>query len=400
MLILVLNSRKYSLEYELIRARRDEIVTRGVVERIGQEASIITFREGDKGEEEKIVKPVPDHHKALETILDILLKSFIGSRKEIRAVGHRVVHGGEDFKSSVLINPSVISKIESHIKFAPMHNPFNLKAIEAAKILFPGIPQIAVFDTSFFQNLPPEAYYYPLPLYLYKEYKIRRYGFHGISHQYAAETAGRLLKKPLNRLKILSIHLGAGSSMAAIKDGKAVDTSMGFSPLSGLMMTTRCGNVDPGILIYLAKLGWSIQDLETLLNQESGLLGVSGISDHMRDVLAACDKGDKRAELAVRIFTYQARKYLYTFFGVLSGADVITFTGGIAVDAPVIRKMILEGSEFLGIKLNDRKNGLIAGRELGLIHDAKSRVKIAVIPRNEGILIARESYRLIRSSGK
>lgn len=401
MKILVLNSRKYSLEYTLVELPREEIISRGIVERIGQEAAIISYRVGDRGEEEKIVKPVSDHLKALESIIEILTRSFIKSPREIEMIGHRVVHGGEDFKSPVRINEDVMAGISSNSKLAPLHNPYNLKAIEESLKLFPKIPHVAVFDTSFCQDLPPEAYYYPLPLYLYKEYKIRRYGFHGISHQYAAEAGSCLIRRPFDQLKIISFHLGAGSSIAAIKNGKVLDTSMGFSPLSGIMMTTRTGNIDPEIIIYLSKMGWSIQDIETLLHQESGLLGISGVSDHMRDVLAAREKGDKRADLAVKMFAYQAKKYFYTCYGILQGVDLITFTGGIAVDAPLIREMIVGEASFLGIRLDRRKNNRIAGRDTGLVHEVKSKTKIVVIPRNEALLIAREAYKLNRGkSGK
>lgn len=395
MRILVLNSRIYSLEYELLAMPKEQILCRGRITRIGAETSIIVHEIAGK-RKEKIVEPVFDHRKALAMILKLLMRprgGVIKSAGEIKAIGHRVVHGGEDFPEAVKINSDVRKKIYQNIQLAPLHNPYNLKAIDAALKVFPDVPHVAVFDTSFYQKMSPCAYYYALPLNLYKEYKIRRYGFHGISHKYACENAALILKKPMKNLKIISFHLGQGCSVSAIKGCFPVDTSMGFSPLSGLVMTTRCGNVDPEIVIYLSKLGWNITEIETMLNKEAGILGVSGVSDDMKDVIKEARNGDKRSKLAIDIFCYSARKYFFSYYGILEGADTIIFTGGIGENSPLIRAMILKGTGFLGIRIDAAKNKKTIGIA-GRIDGKNSKAKILVIPRNEGVLIARETYKI------
>ncbi|MBU3954986.1 acetate kinase [bacterium] len=397
MKILVLNSRFYSLEYELLEVPGEKILCSGKITRIGAETSIIIHKIAGK-DHEKIVKPVFDHQQALDTVIKLLMSPQYGvikDSKEIGAVGHRVVHGGEDFSESVRINPAVRKKIYQNIQLAPLHNPFNLKAIDAAIKALPGVPQAAVFDTSYYQKMPPRAYYYALPMHLSKEHKIRRYGFHGISHKYACENAANILKKPIKGLKIISFHLGEGCSVSAIKDGAPIDTSMGFSPLSGLVMTTRCGNIDPEIVIYLSKLGWSITEIEVMLNKESGILGISGVSDNMKDVIKEAEKGDERSKLAIDIFCYSAKKYFFMYYGILEGANVIIFTGGIGVNSPLIREKILHGAKFLGIEIDSAKNRKTLDSP-GRIESKSSKAKILVIPRNEGILIARETYRIAR----
>ena len=397
MKILVLNSRIHSLEYDLMEMPEERILSSGKITRIGAETSIIVHQTASK-EQEKIVRPVFDHQKALEMILSILSRpedGLIESVKDIKAIGHRVVHGGEDFQESVKINPKVRKKIYENIQLAPLHNPYNLKTIDESLKVLPGVPNVAVFDTSFYQKMIPCAYYYGLPMHLYKEHKIRRYGFHGISHQYACENAAKILKKPMKELKIISFHLGAGSSVSAIRDGYPVDTSMGFSPLGGLVMTTRCGNIDPEIVIYLSKLGWRITEIETILNKESGILGISGVSDNMKDVIEEAEKGDERARLAIDIFCYAAKKYFFSYYGILEGVDVIIFTGGIALNSPLIREKIVDSAKFLGIKIDSAKNKKTIACS-GRIESASSKAKILVIPRNEGILIARETYRIVK----
>ncbi|MBU2528425.1 MAG: acetate kinase [Candidatus Omnitrophota bacterium] len=397
MKILVLNSRIYSLEYELLEVPGEKILCSGQIKRIGAESSVIIHKVEGK-DQDKIIKPVFDHQKALDAVIKLLTgpqDGVIKDKKEIGAVGHRVVHGGEDFQGSIKITPDVRKKIYQNFQLAPLHNPFNLKAIDAALKLLPGVPQVAVFDTSYYQKMPPSAYYYALPMHISKEHKIRRYGFHGISHQYACENAANILKKPLKGLRIISFHLGQGCSVSAIKDGAPIDTSMGFSPLGGLVMTTRCGNIDPEIVIYLSKLGWSFTEIEVMLNKESGILGLSGVSDNMKDVILAAEKGDERSKLAIDIFCYAATKYFFSYYGILGGANAIIFTGGIGVNSPLIRKRILEGAKFLGIEIDpakNRKTVACAGR----IESKSSKAKILVIPRNEGILIARETYKIIK----
>jgi len=399
MRILVLNSRIYSLEYELLDMPKERILCSGRITRIGAETSIIVHEIAGK-RKEKIVEPVFDHRKALSMVLKLLTRprgGVIKNAGEIKAIGHRVVHGGEDFHEAVKINPNVRKKIYQNIQLAPLHNPYNLQAVDAALKVFPVIPHVAVFDTSFYQKMPPCAYYYALPLDLYREHKIRRYGFHGISHKYACENASLILKKPTKSLKIISFHLGQGCSVSAIKGCSPVDTSMGFSPLSGLVMTTRCGNVDPEIVIYLSKLGWNITEIETMLNKEAGILGVilgvSGVSDNMKDVIKEAKAGDKRSKLAIDIFCYTARKYFFSYYGILEGADTIIFTGGIGENSPLIRETILKGTGFLGIKIDAAKNKKTVGAA-GRIDGKNSKAKILVIPRNEGVLIARETYKI------
>jgi len=401
MKVFVLNSRLYAVEYELLEVPGEKILARGKITRIGEESAIIDHIVSGR-EEEKIVRPVLSHKDAIHIIVEVLTDSVFGvikNKKEIDAIGHRVVHGGEDFHESVIIDKTTREKIYKNIDLAPLHNPYNLKAIDASLLIFPKIPHVAVFDTSFYQKMPERAYYYAIPLYLYKKYRIRRYGFHGISHQYQAETVSKLLKKPLKSLKIISMHLGRGSSMTAIKNSLPVDTSMGFTPLGGLVMTTRCGNVDPEIIIYLSKLGWKSVEIETLLNQESGILGVSGVSDNMKDVIEEAEKGDKRSKLAIELFCYSVKKYLYAYYGVLGGCDVITLSGGIGINSPYIRNKIFSDSSFLGIKIDKNKNDKVRGIT-GRIDSSKSKIKIFVIPRNEGILIAREVYRVLRKKKK
>ena len=398
MKILVLNARIYSLEYELLEMPEEKILCSGKVSRIGAVHSII-YHKNPEGKEEKFVLTVYDHKDAIEKILTILIsEKIIKTKKDIDAVGHRVVHGGEDFKESVRINSGVRKKIHRNIELAPLHNPYNLKAINAAVKVFSKVPNVAVFDTSFYQKMPAHAYYYAVPMHLYQKYRVRRYGFHGISHQYACESAVRMLKKSIKELKIISFHIDEGCSATAIKDGAPVDTSMGFSPLSGLVMMRRCGNVDPEIVIYLSKLGWNITEIETLLNKKSGVCGISGIGE-IQEVVEFAKKGDKRANLALDVFCYSIQKYLFLYYGVLRGANVIIFSGDIGINVPYIREKVLKGTEFLGIKLDTVKNNKVIGTQ-GRIDAKGSKVKILIVPRNEGILIARETYAKCRKGQK
>ncbi|RLD18466.1 MAG: acetate kinase [Caldiserica bacterium] len=397
MRILVINSRIYSVEYELLEFPHEKIIARGRIDKIGDEGAIIDHIIEDR-EEEKIVRPVHSHEEAIGVIVEILTHPLFGvikSKKEIDAVGHRVVHGGEDFHSSCLITKDVIEGIKRNIELAPLHNPFNLKAINASMKIFPNIPHVAVFDTSFYQRMPERAFYYALPLHLYKLYRIRRYGFHGIAHRYCLETVCKEMQVSSKRLKIISIYLGEGSSITAIKHGFPIDTSMGFTPLSGLVMTTRCGNIDPEIIIYLCKLGYKIVDVETLLHQESGILGVSGVSDNMKEVIEEAKKGDKRCKLAIELFVYSVRKYIFSYYGILEGVDVIVLTGGIGVNSPYIRERIFQNMGFIGLRIDKRKNEKVTGR-IGRIDGGRSKVKVFIVPRNEGVLIGREVFRVVK----
>ncbi|HAX61879.1 MAG TPA: acetate kinase [Elusimicrobia bacterium] len=391
MKILVLNFRIYSVEYELFEMPSETEICKGELKHIGFDDAILTYTV--KNKTTKIVKPVLNHTAGLEFIIDTLKKCCIKSTDEIDAVGHRVVHGGWSFRSSVLIDDRVKKEIESDFLIAPIHNPYNLKGINAAEKLLPGKKNVAVFDTSFHQTLPEVAFKYALPERLEQEYKIRKYGFHGISHKYVSQKTAQLLGK--KKTTMLSFHLGAGSSICAIKDGKSVDTSMGFTPLEGLVMTDRCGDLDCGVVIYLMKLGWTLTEIENCLNRESGTLGVSGLSDEMKEVVEEAKNGNERAKLAVDIFIYIAGKYLGAYYFVLGGEiEAISFTGAIGNNSPYIREKILSGLEKFGIKLDRKKNDKIIGEE-GEISTEDAKIRIFVIPRNEKIQIAKETMEVI-----
>ncbi|MBN1383623.1 MAG: acetate kinase [Elusimicrobia bacterium] len=397
MKILVLNCRIYSIEYEVFEmtngARETELCN-GIVDHIGFEQSILTHT--TKNKTEKIVKAVLDHKKALELIDQTLLNTEYGvikSKDDIDVIGHRIVHGGGTFTSSVIIDEDVKKEIYKDFELAPLHNPYNLKGVEAAETYFPGKPNVAVFDTSFHQTMPEVAYTYALPERLYHEYKIRKYGFHGTSHKYMSNRVAELLKK--KNATMISLHLGAGSSACAIKDGKSIDTSMGFTPLEGLVMTDRPGDVDPGVIVYLLRSGWTLNEIELCLNKESGTLGISGISNEMKEIVEAADKGDEKAKLAVDVFAYRIRKYLGAYCFVLGGkVDAVSFTGRIGDNSPIIRGKILSGLEGFGIKLDNKKNEKAIGDEQE-ISSSDSKVKIFILPRNEKILIAREAMEVV-----
>jgi len=397
MKILVLNSRIYSIEYELIEMPDEETLAQGVLEKIGMETSFLKHSPAGK-DEVRIVEPVLDHIRAMELLIKVLTSpeyGVISAKEEIGAVGHRVVHGGEKITKSSLIDDSIKKEIYNHVELAPLHNPYNLKGIDACEKLFPSVPQVAVFDTSFYQNMPEYAYLYALPYHLYKQYGIRKYGFHGISHLYTAEHTAKMMKSPLNKLKIISCHLGAGCSITAIRNGSAVDTTMGFSPLDGIMMSTRSGSVDPEAIIYLMKIGHTINDVLATLNRESGILGVSGISDDMEQVINNMHKKDRRAALAVDMFVYQVQKYIGAYYVVLGGVDAISFTGGIAVNSALVRTLICKPLETIGVKLDKEKNEKCIRKE-GPIHSGASAVKVFCVPRDEHLFIARETCAVLK----
>ncbi|PIY16745.1 MAG: acetate kinase [Elusimicrobia bacterium CG_4_10_14_3_um_filter_49_12_50_7] len=395
MKILVINCRIYSAEYELIDMPSEEVLGRGKIEKIGLKTSSITFRHGRK--KEKFIEPIMEHAGAVHRIIELLTDAEFGvikDTKEIKAVGHRIVHGGNKFYESVIVTDKVLEDITKLISLAPLHNPYNLSGIEAIKNLLPGVKQAAVFGTAFFRKMPEHAHYYALPRRLIYQYDIKRYGFHGISHQHCLEQTAALMKKPSAKLTMISCHLGWGASITAIKNGVPVDTSMGFSPVGGLMMATRCGNIDPGVIVHLMRKGWTLNEVNTCLNRESGLLGVSGISDDMREVLEAAEKGDKNAAEAVDMFCYLIVKYIGAYHTVLGGADAISFTAGIGVNSPVIRNKICESLKVLGVKLDAAKNKKAVG-QAAKISSAKSKIAVFTIPRNEVLLIARETARLL-----
>ncbi|HEX8367398.1 MAG TPA: acetate kinase [Pyrinomonadaceae bacterium] len=410
--VLVLNCGSSSLKFQLIAtdleriaADADRRLAHGQIERIGG-AAIITFA-AEGREPQRSAAPVRDIRAALEAVLRWITSEDagvegVGGLVDIDAVGHRVVHGGEKFRQSVLISDEILRGIEDCIELAPLHNPANIKGILAAREIFGrNVPQAAVFDTAFHQTLPEQSYLYALPYQLYRRHRLRRYGFHGTSHRYVAYRYRRLRKLARDRVNIITLHLGNGCSIAAIKNGNSMDTSMGLTPLEGLVMGTRAGDLDAAILEFISdKEGLTIHEVEMLLNKQSGLLGISGLTNDMRELLAEADEsGDRRARLAIEIFCYRARKYIGAYLAAMNGADAIIFTGGIGENSAPVRALICEQLTWLGVELDAKRNELhTAGRE-GVISRDDSRLSVYVVPTNEELLIARDAVRLIHSSG-
>jgi len=397
--ILVINAGSSSLKYQLIEAESQSCLAKGLVERIGLKDGIHQYtRTGD----EKIVvnKDVKDHTMAIELALEMLLdpqKGVIKDKGEIYAIGHRVVHGGEKFAESVLINDEVFEAIKENCRLAPLHNPHNLKGIEACFKIFGDKPNVAVFDTAFHQKMPDYAYLYALPMSMYKEQSIRRYGFHGTSHYYVSREAAKALGRPIEEVKIITLHLGNGVSMSAVKGGYSVDTSMGFTPLEGLVMGTRCGDIDPAIPIYMMEmLGMDHPEINSILNKKSGLLGLSGVSNDMREVEEAAESGNKDAQRALKIYTYRIKKYIGAYSSAMGGVDAIVFTAGIGENAFLIRKMVCEGLEFLGIVLDEKKNVEMNGKFARIEKDG-SKVAIFIVPTNEELVIAMDTYEVCKN---
>ncbi len=405
--VLVLNCGSSSLKFQIISTdlkrianNSDQRLADGQIERIGG-AGVITFSAKGK-ETERSAAPIRDIRAALETVLRWITETAsvegINSLADIQAIGHRVVHGGEKFSASVLINEDVLRGIEDCIELAPLHNPANIKGILAAREIFGrNIPQAAVFDTAFHQTLPEQSYLYAIPYQFYRRHKIRRYGFHGTSHRYIAYRYRTINNIPRENVNIITLHLGNGCSIAAIKNGNSLDTSMGLTPLEGLVMGTRSGDLDAAIIEFIsAKEGLSVQEVESLLNKQSGLLGISGLTNDMRELLAETEEsGDRRARLAVEIFCYRARKYIGSYLAAMNGADAIIFGGGIGENSAKIRAMICENLDWLGVEIDDKRNeAQTAGRE-DIISKDSSKTKVYVIPTNEELLIARDTVRLI-----
>jgi acetate kinase len=405
--ILVLNAGSSSLKFQIIatdldriRDNKDRRLLRGEVDRVGGEA-VVTMQQGDSPKQ-KFTASLKNISAALDFVIRWIASPESGvaeiqSAADIQAVGHRVVHGGEAFTDSVLITPEVIAGIENCIDLAPLHNPGNLLGIRAIReLLGPQVPQVAVFDTAFHHSLAERSYLYAIPYHFYLRYRIRRYGFHGISHRYMAYRYRTIRNMPREQTNIISLHLGNGCSAAAIRAGCSVDTSMGMTPLEGLVMGTRSGDLDPAILGYIgAKEGLSPHEVETLLNKQSGLLGISGLTHDMRDLLAEVAKhGDRRAHLAVDIFCYRARKYIGAFLASMGGADAVVFTGGIGENSPDVRAKICEGLDWAGLTLDEQKNRKTLGVEGAITRD-NSRLAAYVIPTDEELLIARDTARCI-----
>ncbi len=399
MKILVLNSGSSSIKYQLWETDRDQRIARGIVSRIGEEEGEIEhIPEGRPLLKKSFGKRI-DHTEALQRILEILVtppNGVINSIAEIEAVGHRVVHGGEKFLDTALITDEVIEKIKECIPLAPLHNPPNLKGIEVCKKLLPNIPQAAVFDTTFHKDIPPYAYIYGLPYHYYEKYRIRRYGFHGTSHMYVSRKGAELIGKDVRELKIITCHIGNGVSITAVDKGKSVDTSMGFTPAEGLLMGTRAGDMDPAIPLFIMnKTGISPTEMDDIINKKSGLLGVSGVSNDMRDIIAAIKKGETRARLALEIYCYRIKKYIGAYTAALGGLDLLVFTAGVGENNSLIRKEVCKGLEFFGIELDEDLNNNTIGRN-GIISKENSRVKVAVIKTNEELVIAQETARIIK----
>jgi acetate kinase len=404
--ILVLNAGSATLKWQLIRtdadlmaANADERLARGQFERLGGEA-VYTVRAGDQPAR-RGTAPLRDHRAALDFLLRWVVspESGVGidSVAAIDAVGHRVTHGGEQFRRSALIDDQVLHGIEDMIDLAPLHNPNNLKGIAAARaVLGPGVPQAAVFDTSFHHTLPERAYLYAIPYQLYRRHKVRRYGFHGTSYRYVAYRYRQLTGRTREQTRIVALHLGNGCSACAIDGGRSVDTSMGFTPLEGLVMGTRAGDLDAAILDYVAaKEGLSLAEVEGLLNKQSGLLGLSGLTNDMRELLdEAAEHDDRRSRLAIEVFTYRARKYIGSYLAAMNGADAVVFTGGIGQHAAAVRGAICAGLEWMGVRIDDARNRAADGGE-GRIDAEGSRMEVWVIPTDEELLIARDTARLI-----
>jgi acetate kinase len=396
MKVLVLNSGSSSNKYQFIETTTHQVLAKGQVERIGMDDAVLSHVRID-GDTVKFSAEILDHNIAIEYVVAILLSKnhgVIKDKSEIEAVGHRVVHGGETFSGSVLITDEVIEKIRENIELAPLHNPHNLRGIMACKRLLPDTPQVAVFDTAFHQKMPEYAFIYGLPYELYKKYKIRRYGFHGTSHRYVSKRASEILGVPIEKLRIITAHLGNGCSMAAVKYGVSVDTTMGFTPLEGLLMGTRSGDIDPAIVLYImGKEGLTMAEVNALLNKHSGLVGISGVSSDMREIIREMKNGNMRAKLAFDVFCYRVKKYIGAYAAVMGGVDAIVFTAGIGENSPDVRKSVCEGLEFLGIKIDDEKNNSPEREKIITTDD--SPVKVLVIPTNEELVIALDTAEIV-----
>jgi len=398
MKVLVINCGSSSIKYQLFNMTDESVLAKGIVEKIGLNGSFIKNERAD-GDKVKLEGNIYDHQQGIEYVLGVLTSDKHGSIKEleeIQAVGHRVVHGGEAFKGSVSITEDMIAKMEEMVELAPLHNPPNLKGIYAITNLIPGVPQVGVFDTAFHQTMAPDAFMYAIPHALYTKYGIRRYGFHGSSHRYVSQELAEKLNVKNDDFKVITCHLGNGASIAAIKGGKSVDTSMGLTPVEGLMMGTRCGDLDVGALTYIMnKEEIGLNATNTLLNKHSGVLGISGVSSDMREVEAAAEEGNERAILALRMYEYRIKKYIGSYAAAMGGVDAIVFTGGIGENASETRENVMKGLEFLGIDFDFEKNKGVRGKEIELTKEG-SRVKVWIIPTDEELVIARDTYEIVK----
>lgn len=394
MKVLVFNCGSSSIKYRLFEMPEDRLLARGQVQRIGEDGSEARQEAGD--DRIKITERIENHQQGLEIIEKMLTDPADGaveSMGEIGACGHRVVHGGETFTGSVRIDSEVEKAIEKHADLAPLHNPPNLAGIREAGKILPHVPQVACFDTAFHQTIPETAYMYALPAEMYERYRIRRYGFHGTSHRYVARKAAEIMGRDKYDVNLVTCHLGNGCSIAAVRNGKSVDTSMGLTPLEGVVMGTRSGDLDPAIVFHMIKKGYSANDLDRILNKESGLLGLSGTSNDVRNLEETAADGDEKAKLALDIFAYRVKKYIGAYLAVLNTCDGVVFTGGIGENGARMRKRILENMEGIGIEVDDGKNECVVG-ETGEIQTQDSKIRVFVIPTNEEGAIALDTYRI------
>lgn len=397
MKILVLNCGSSSIKYALYNMDDNSVMTSGGAERVGLDGAFVKVKLAN-GEKKQIMHDIPEHTEGVKFIFSLLTDPEIGvikSLSEINAVGHRMVHGGEKFSQSVLITPEVIKAFEEVSDLAPLHNPANMKGVNAVSELMPGLPQVGVFDTAFHQTMPPKAYMYAIPYELYEKYGIRRYGFHGTSHRYVSARALEYLGMKAEGTKVITAHIGNGGSLAAVVDGKCIDTTMGLTPLEGVMMGTRSGDIDGGAITFIEKkLGLDADGVSNLLNKKSGVFGLCGLTD-MRDVAAAAAAGDKKAEVAQDSYFYRVKKYVGAYAAAMGGCDVLVFTAGVGENQSAIREVVCQDMEFMGIKLDVEKNKLIHGEE-AIISTPDSKVKVVVIPTDEELMIASDTMALVK----
>ncbi|WP_071619190.1 acetate kinase [Rossellomorea aquimaris] len=386
--IIAINAGSSSLKFQLFDMPEETVITKGLIERIGLDNAV--FNISVNGEKKEEVTDIPDHEVAVKMLLDKLTGfGIIGSLDEIQGIGHRVVHGGEVFNESVLITDEVIEKIGELSDLAPLHNPANLTGIKAFKSVLPNVPAVAVFDTAFHQSMPESSFLYSLPYEYYEEFGIRKYGFHGTSHKYVSERAAEMLGRPKEQVRLISCHLGNGASIAAIEGGKSIDTSMGFTPLAGVAMGTRSGNIDPALIPFIMeKTGSTAEEVLNILNKKSGMLGVSGFSSDLRDIEQQASEGNQRAELALEVFANRIHKYIGSYASRMYGVDAIVFTAGIGENSTLVREKVLQGLEFMGVYWDPARNN-VRGEET-FINYPHSPVKVMVIPTNEEVMIARD----------
>lgn len=400
MKVLVLNCGSSSIKYQLFDMTTTTVMAKGLVQRVGMAGSTIDYRKGDDGKKKVYDCDILDHKIGIQKIFELLTtgeEAVIKSLEELGAVGHRIVHGGDKFSSSVLITEEVKTAIRDCIVFAPLHNPPNLKGVEAVEEILPKVKQVAVFDTAFHQTMPAEAYIYALPYMFYEKHRIRRYGFHGTSHRYVASRAAKLLGKPLNELKLITVHLGNGGSVCAINKGKSVDTSMGHTPLEGLVMGTRCGDMDPALILHIMKeYELTISEMDNLLNKHSGVLGISQISSDLRDLEDEWPKKSERANLALDVYSHRIKKYIGSYIAVLNGVDAIIWTAGVGENSPIVRSIVHREMDWLGVKLDLEKNEVTWRGAEGDITTPDSKVKVLVIPTNEELVIAQDTMDCIK----